>query len=232
MKLRPTIIWLQYAFANAVILVLLPLLVLQGMPPIDWAWSWLRRPPKEAEAGEFEELAEQDPVAGTIAVWTWPVLDITGTWTGPWWMFAPTPDSTNHRIRAEIEYRDGSKVLWRSPEWPELSCWRRFWLSRELEYVDALASVPDRSPERLTMWSVYADFLARQQRTNPGPGGEPQSVRFIVEQALIRSPLEEGWQPMSQLYPRDEERVVMTRRYPLLPQLQSKKGAPAPGDPP
>ena len=236
MKLSPTITWLQYAFANAVIVVLLPLLTLQGMPPIDWAWSWIKRPKAEAkeEVDAEEEEFEQDPtpVAGQIYVWTSPILDATGTWTGPWLMFAPEPDRTNHRIRAEIEYHDGRQVVWRSPEWPELSCWRRFWLSRELEYVDALGGIADRSPEKLALWSVLADHLAREQRTNLEPAGAPQSIRFIVEEAFIANPRVEGWQPMSQHYPRDEERVVMTRNFPLLPKMPSKQALPASGGAP
>ena len=234
MKPPLTITWLQYAFANAVVVVLLPLLTLQGMPPIDWAWSWFKRPKAEAEAEAEEEEFEEDqnPVAGHFYVWTSPLLDATGTWTGPWFMFAPEPDRTNHRIRAEIEYQGGRKVLWRSPEWPELSCWRRFCLSRELEYVDALGGIADRSPEKLALWSVFADHLAREQQTNPEPAGAPQSVRFIVEEATIANPQVEGWQPMSQLYPRDEERVVMTRNFPLPPKMPSNKTLPASGGAP
>ena len=43
MKFRPILTWLQYAFANVVIVALVPLLALQGMPPMDWAWSWMNR---------------------------------------------------------------------------------------------------------------------------------------------------------------------------------------------
>ena len=212
MKLPPAITWLQYAFANVVIVVLLPLLALQGAPPIDWAWSWAQKSPPE----------EPDPVANTMETWTGPLLDVTGIWTGPWWMFAPTPDNTNHRIRAEIEYFDGTRVLWRSPDWPELSCWRRFQLSRDLELMDQLGGALDKSPDKMALWSALADYLSRRHRTNLDPDGAPKSVRFIVEQATIGNPYEEGWQPMSQLYPRDDERVVMTRKYPLPPELRGK----------
>lgn len=215
MKLQPTITWLQYAFANAVILVLLPLLALQGMPPIDWAWSWAQKsPPKEP-----------DPVANAVETWTGPLLDITGTWTGPWWMFAPQPDDTNHRIRAEIEYYDGTRILWHSPDWPALSCWERFRLSRDLEMIDQLGGIRDNSSEKLALWSAFADYLSRGRRTNLEPSGAPKRVRFIVEEAVIGGPHDEGWQPMSQLYPRDDERVAFIRKYPLPPEL--RRGAPS-----
>ncbi|MBC7854404.1 MAG: hypothetical protein IAF94_13305 [Pirellulaceae bacterium] len=234
MKIRPIITWLQYAFANAVIVVLLPLLALQGMPPIDWAWSWLRRTaPEAAEDVDLEDFEppEPNPVANAIDSWTGPLLDITGTWTGPWWMFAPYPDNTNHRIRAEIAYYDGKRVEWRSPDWPELSCWQRFWLSRDLEMMDQLGGARDNSADKMALWSAYADYLSRQERTNLEPGGAPQSVRFIVEVAIIDNPHARGWQTMSQLYPRGNERVALIRKYPLPLELRGKQAASSGGAP-
>src|SRR3954462_5828308 len=110
MKLRPILTWLQYAFANVLIVVLLPLLTLQGMPPVDWAWSWMNRAKSAAlEDQPPDETTDAFPpdrmtVANYLVWWTSPLMDVTGTWTGPWYMFAPEPDATNHRIRADIEY--------------------------------------------------------------------------------------------------------------------------------
>src|SRR6185436_1579613 len=105
MKLPLQITWLQYALANAAIVILIPFLALQGMPPIDWAWTWSPQPP-----GVPQE--EATPVANWLAEKISPVANLTGVSPAPWKMFAPEPDSTNHRLRAKIEYQDGTVVQW------------------------------------------------------------------------------------------------------------------------
>lgn len=218
MKLPPYIAWLQYALANAAIVVLVPFLALQGMPPIDWAWSWASRAVDEAEE-------DPEPVANWLAMEVSPVADVTGISTAPWKMFAPEPDATNHRLRATIEYRDGAIVSWRSPEWPELSCWQRFCTSRELEYIDKISynAPADR-------WFAFADYLAAQNRKNLQPEGAPKRVTFVVEEALIANPHINGWQPMSRPIPRDNERVITPKRVYSTPlQLQKKQPAASAG---
>ena len=235
MNLRATITWLQYCLANVVIIVLVPLLALQGMPPIDWTWSWLPRGKVGAKADSTQEAEDAEPQAATpvadqLAAWTGPVLDVTGTWTGRWNMFAPDPDSSNHRIRAEIEYYDGRSVVWNSPDWPRLSCWQRFWTSRELEYVDVLGGTHENSPEKAALWSAFADYLSRKHRTSPSPEGNPKKVRFVVEEAFIASPNLEGWIPMSQPILRDDDSVPLIRKYPVPRELRLPK-PPADRDP-
>jgi hypothetical protein len=224
MKLPPSITWLQYTLANAAIVVLVPFLALQGMPPIDWAWSWASRPVDAAEEAE-EADEDPEPVANWLAMKVSPVADATGISTAPWKMFSPKPDASNHRLRATIEYRDGTIVSWRSPQWPELSCWQRFWTSRELEYIDKISY--NGPAER---WFAFADYLAAQNRQNPQPEGAPKRVTFVVEEALIANPHIDGWQPMSRLIPRDNERVVTPKRvYSAPPELQKKQPAASTG---
>ena len=218
MKLSPQITWLQYALANAAIVILIPFLALQGMPPIDWAWSWAA-PPVDAAAEDPE------PVANWLATTVSPIANLTGIATSEWKMFAPEPDATNHRLRATIEYRDGTIVQWRSPEWPELSCWQRFWTSRELEYIDKI-SYNSPSDRRF----AFADYLAAQHRKNPQPEGAPQRVTFVKEEALITSPNIEGWIPMSQPIPRSDEEVLDPKRvYPIPLELLQKQRATSAG---
>ena len=243
MKLPPQITWLQYALANAAIVILIPFLALQGMPPIDWAWSWAIRPAQvtDSEPSEEEGASTQDrrsadestppeeeeplpvptPVANWLAEKLSPIADGTGVSTAAWKMFAPEPDATNHRLRATIEYRDGTIVPWRSPDWPQLSCWQRFWTSRELEYIDKISyNAPSDH------WFAYADFLATQNRKDPRPDGAPKRVTFVVEEAVIENPNLGGWQPMSQFIPRSNERVVSPKRvYPVPPELLKKQRA-------
>ena len=216
MKIPPQITWLQYALANAAIVILVPFLALQGMPPIDWAWSWAARP---------VDATEENPVANWLATNVSPVADVTGVSTAEWKLFAPEPDASNHRLRATIEYRDGTIIQWRSPEWPQLSCWQRFWTSRELEYIDKLAYF-GTSERRF----AFADYLAAQNRKDPQPEGVPQRVTFVVEEATIVDPAIDGWIPMSQPIPRSEEEVISPKRvYPMPLELLKKQSASSAG---
>ncbi|MFN0021827.1 MAG: hypothetical protein ACKVP0_26575 [Pirellulaceae bacterium] len=222
MKLPTPITWLQYAFANAAIVFLVPFLALQGMPPVDWLWNWaIRSAPGEEELGPTDDPT---PVAGWLAGKMVPVANLTGVSTATWSMFAPNPDATNHRLRAKIEYRDGSTVEWRSPDWPEISCWHHFWASRELEYIDKIAY---NSPQE--RWHVFADFLAAKHRQNPQPEGAPRRVTFVMEEASIENPTDPeggGWVPMSQFIPRTREDVITPKRvYPVPPELLKKESA-------
>lgn len=223
MKLPPQITWLQYAFANVAIVFLVPFLAIQGMPPIDSLWNWAIRPAPAAEV-EFEPVSSETPVADWLVGKTVPLANLTGVANSPWSMFSPAPDATNHRLRAKIEYRDGATVEWRSPDWPQLSCWRRFWTSRELEYIDKLSygSSQDR-------WFAFADYLAAQNRRNPEPAGAPQRVTFIMEEAFIEDPTDPegpGWLPMSQPIPRNREEVITPKRvYPVPLELLKKERA-------
>lgn len=225
MKLPPSITWLQYAFANAAIMILVPFLALQGMPPVDWLWNWAIRSAPEEEPGPTDDPT---PVAGWLLGKIAPLANLTGISTSTWSMFAPNPDATNHRLRAKIEYRDGSTVEWRSPDWPELSCWQRFWTSRELEYIDKIAY---NSPQE--RWQAFADFLAARHRQNPRPEGAPKRVTFVMEEAIIENPADPaggGWLPMSQPIPRTREDVITPKRvYPLPPELLKKEIAAPPG---
>lgn len=210
MKLPPQITWLQYALANTAIVILVPFLALQGMPPIDWAWSWAAPPAMGSE---------QTPVANWLATMVSPIANVTGVATAEWKMFAPEPDATNHRLRATIEYRDGTIVPWRSPEWPQLSCWQRFWTSRELEYIDKISY---NSPSERRF--AFADYLAVQNRKNTLPEGAPQRVTFVKEEALIANPNIDGWLPMSQPIPRSDEEVFTPKRvYPVPLELLKKQ---------
>jgi hypothetical protein len=225
MNAHKTLTWLQYAFANVVIIVLVPCLVVDGLPPVmDWVWYGVKsamkpktpqRAAAEEMAAEAEETEEEDRSLGPtyyVRSWTDPLMNFLATWTDEWIMFAPSPDTSNHRVRAEIEYVDGTRVDWHSPDWPQLSCWRRFWSSRELEYMDVIAYDGSVTADH---WSAFADYLARRHRQNPAAEGAPRKVKFIVEEARIEDPREFGWVPMSQFLPRDIEGVRSIRKYSL-----------------
>lgn len=220
MKNPSTIFRLQYALANAAIVILIPFLALQGMPPVDWLWSWAVNKQEEES-----EQPEPRPVASALAGAITPAANLTGVSVSSFNMFAPVPDRSNHRLRAKIEYRDGTNISWRSPEWPELSCWTRFWGSRELEYIDKLSYYG--TPERR---DALADYLAAKHRKDSSAAGAPWRVTFVLEEALIPNPNAEGWVPMSQPIPRGSEEILTPKRiYPIPLELLKRQPAAAGG---
>jgi len=93
-----------------------------------------------------------------------PLLHVTGLWQGTWSLFAPTPDSTNHRIRADFYYPDGSHQAWESPDWRSQSAWQRFAGHRQSEYFEKIID-DDSSPA----WPAFAHDLIRQVSPDRGP---------------------------------------------------------------
>ncbi len=79
-----------------------------------------------------------------------------GVWQSPWNMFAPEPDRSNKRLLAEIEYQDGSKATWTSPDWSTTSVAWRYQYARYTEYLDAIDS-----GQHDNALDAFAEHLAR-----------------------------------------------------------------------
>jgi hypothetical protein len=114
------------------------------------------------------------------------LANATGTWQGPWDMFAPNPDSKNHRVRAVIEYHDGNMLHWQSPDWPEQSIGERFVSHRRSGYINALQYIWNR--EALV---GLADWLARTQRHDFT--SRPKSVQIYLDYYVFPDPRLHGW---------------------------------------
>ncbi len=104
-----------------------------------------------------------------------------------WNVFSP-PDGVNTRLRAEITYRDGKEATWHSPNWREVSLWRRFSRHRHEEWLDTVWGVEDDP-----VWESWARHLAREMRP-----GEPEAirgaeVRLIVAHSYIPLPDFHPW---------------------------------------
>ena len=69
MNAHKILTWLQYAFANVVIIVLVPCLVVDGLPPVmDWVWYGVKsamKPKKPQRAAAEEMAAEAEAVSYT-----------------------------------------------------------------------------------------------------------------------------------------------------------------------
>src|SRR5690554_4728667 len=69
-----------------------------------------------------------------------PLLLRLGINQGPWNLFAPEPDKTNTRLRAEIVYRDGESRTWNSIDWTRASAWQKWVGHRHFEWQDHIVS--------------------------------------------------------------------------------------------
>jgi hypothetical protein len=164
---------------HAAIVVLLGFMLLQAFPGVPYWLNW-----------RVYELA-----------------DLAGLTQGTWSMFAPNPDRANHRVRVLIDYADGTKAQWLSPDWQKMGLGKRFVGARHLELIDAI-DVSDYSPAL----DDLADWLARTEAASPGAA--PRRVEIWLDQAEILDPRINGWQPRSAHLPLDKHTLIFEEDYP------------------
>ena len=138
-----------------------------------------------------------------------PAVDRLGIWQGPWHLYSPNPDGQNHRFRAEITYRDGTKHEWRSPGWRDYSPGERFLKHRESEYLDHVWGVANEPA-----WAPWADHLAGMHRASDQPGSRPREVRMIIEIGDVPPPADGPWLPIEKATDYRDNWVLFTKKYP------------------
>ena len=111
-----------------------------------------------------------------------PLVDMTGLWQGSWTLFAPNVDKQNVRLEAEVLFSDGTRALWRSPDWPRLSGWQRFVLFRHQEYYDNIRFERSRS-----VWPTLAQHIARTVTARNSSAVADGSAASVVRVTLMRS---------------------------------------------
>ena len=136
-----------------------------------------------------------------------PLLSPTGLWQGTWSLFAPIPDSRNHRLRADIEFTDGSHHVWDSPDWRSQSAWQRFVGHRESECLEKIWE-----DDNTAAWPAFAELLVRRELALKQSTQAPRQVVLSVRWGDIPPPEGDWW---SATIPRayDQERVFFTLIY-------------------
>jgi hypothetical protein len=147
---------------NGLILMALGLMLLQGLP-LNMPGATLR--------------------ARYLADWL-------GIGHQPWDMYAPVPDSQNHRIVAELlDGNDHVVARWHSPEWRKQAAMQRFWGHRWTEYYD---NVWWNSNDYL--WNRLAQHVAAETRIQPyDPDQRPTQVKLIAEVQSLAAPVGNRW---------------------------------------
>jgi hypothetical protein len=145
---------------NGLIALLLLLMVLQAWPGVP---DWLSYHPQR-------------------------LADLTGLSQSKWGMFTPEPDNENHRLYAVIEYHDGRRVEWHSPDWPQQSNWSRFWSHRECEYYEQM-----RTPFFSPALPGFAAWLIKTHRQDPSDVGRAKHIEIHAQYYDLRDPRLGGW---------------------------------------
>jgi len=134
-----------------------------------------------------------------------PLIDSTGLWQGTWNLFAPIPDSRNHRLRADLYYPNGTHHVWNSPEWRSHSTWQRFIGHRKTEFIEKISDEANRSA-----WHDFAMSVARQERLRMTLPQMPEKIVLSVIWGDISPPEGDVWKSAARPEPLDQEREFFT----------------------
>ena len=150
------------------------------------------------------DMLPQAPTALYLAVQ--PLLVRLGLDQGPYHLFAPSPDSINTRLRAEIKYHDGQQAVWESPTWRELPLAQRWTSYRHQEWLDHMTMRPDPAIE------PWCRYLAKKVRPELARADQGAEVRLIAEEARVPSASDRPWKSWRELPPFDDG-VVLSLEY-------------------
>lgn len=149
-----------------------------------------------------------------------PVMRVGGVDQEGWGMFAPTTDTDNFLITAEITYKDGTVATYKSPELRKLSYFRSFTSLREHEYIENVTEL-----DKVEYWPRLKNFIA-QKDSGPRPESDVKLIKIWKQMAVIPPPRlstefdEEGnplppkWQSWLEPPPFDEPSILFERAYP------------------
>ena len=136
-----------------------------------------------------------------------PTLTRLGIYQGTWTLFAPDPDRTNTRLRAEITYRDGERATWTMPDWRKVSAWEMFVTHRRRAWWSHIVS-QGGGPT----WEPTCRYLARQERPEMPDADHGAEVRLIYREALIPPADQKPWPSMRQAAEFDEGWILTSEK--------------------
>jgi hypothetical protein len=149
------------------------------------------------------DVVPQSPLALRLKLQR--VLVPLGLAQGPWNLFAPGPDRTNMRLRAEITYRDGQRVEWAAPTWREQSAAAMWAGHRRREWLSHLVT-----QEAAPVWEPWARHLAREQRPELPDADRGAVVRVIYRLGPIPAAESRPWRSIREPTVYEEAEFVLT----------------------
>ena len=133
------------------------------------------------------------------------VLVPLGIAQGPWNLFAPGPDRTNIRLRAEITYRDGQRQEWSAPTWREQSAAQMWWGHRRHAWYDHLVA-----QEAGPIWEQWCRHLAREQRPDLADADRGAVVRVIYQLGPVAPADLKPWRSIGEPPQYEPHELVLT----------------------
>ncbi len=104
----------------------------------------------------------------------------TGAWLGSLAFFSPSPPNQVVRMDAEVRFSDGTKTVWREPQWSKMGLWQKFVACREIKYFDNIYRDAESGA-----WPYFADHIAYQYSV---PGKRVAHVALIRHWVNIPMP--------------------------------------------
>lgn len=94
-----------------------------------------------------------------IGQWLSPYMNFVAQHQGSFAFFAPVPDKMNLHLEAEMDYADGTKGHWRSPDWKKLTLSGKLIQCRVMKLIENV-----RRDDQERAWADFADYLVREER--------------------------------------------------------------------
>ena len=132
-----------------------------------------------------------------------PTLFRLGINQGPWGLFAPTPDRTNTRIRAEIVYRDGERREWQATDWSRASAWEKWVGHRHFEWQDHITK-----QKHTRVFEPWCRQMAREARPDFPEADRGAEVKVIYQEAVIPAAEVRPWKSFREATAFDEGWVL------------------------
>lgn len=149
------------------------------------------------------DVLPQSPLALRLKLQRW--LVPLGLAQGPWNLFAPEPDRTNIRLRAEITYRDGQRIRWTAPTWREQSAAAMWAGHRRHEWLDHIVT-----QEAAPVWGNWCRHLAREQRPDLPDADRGATVRVIYQLGTIPAAELRPWRSIREPTQYEDDELVLT----------------------
>ena len=118
-----------------------------------------------------------------------PWLRATGLFQGSWTIFTPRVDRENYHLEIQVDYDNGDTLIWRTPNWRELSTLDKLTHFREMEYSERLLGDSNR-PVRAEFARFVADCL------KPTASARPTRIAMTYHYSGTDFPAEGDHQPL------------------------------------
>jgi hypothetical protein len=122
-----------------------------------------------------------------------PTLCRLGINQGVWNLFAPDPDRTNTRLRAEITYRDGEQRVWHATDWSKASAWEKWVRHRHFEWQDHIIN-----HKHIHVFEPWCRWIAQEARQDFPEADRGAEVKVIYQEAMIPHAEQRPWNSFRQ----------------------------------